>query len=64
MHTMHNVNLTRAAAIVAVIALGACKSLDVVNPNEPDAGRALSDPAALEALAGGTLRTWFNTWEG
>jgi len=61
---MHNVNLTRAAAIVAVLALGACKSLEVSNPNEPDADRALADPAALEALAGGTLRSWFRTWEG
>ncbi|MGH7711419.1 MAG: hypothetical protein ACREOG_09040 [Gemmatimonadaceae bacterium] len=57
-------NLTRAAAVVAVIALGACKSLEVTNPNEPDAGRALADPAALEALAGGTLRTWFSAWDG
>jgi hypothetical protein len=65
MHIMHNVNLTRAAtALVALLALEGCKSLDVQNPNEPDAKRALSDPAALEALAGGTLRTWFNTWDG
>ena len=62
---MHNVNLTRAAtALVALLALGACKSLDVQNPNEPDAKRALSDPAALEALAGGTMRTWFSAWDG
>jgi hypothetical protein len=64
MQTMHNVNLTRVAALCAIVALGACKSLEVVNPNEPDAGRALADPAALEALAGGTLRTWFNAWDG
>lgn len=61
---MHNVNLTRAAAIVALFALGSCKSLDVINPNEPDAGRALADPAALEALAGGALRTWGRMWQG
>ncbi len=61
---MLNMNLTRAAALLGIGALGACKSLDVSNPNEPDAGRALADPAALEALAGGTLRTWFNTWSG
>ena len=44
--------------------VAACKSLDVVNPNEPDAERALADPAALEALAGGTLRTWFIAFDG
>lgn len=59
---MHK-NLTRASALVAIFALGACKTLDVSNPNEPDAKRALADPAALEALAGGTLRSFFNTWE-
>jgi len=61
---MPNVNLTRAAGVLALLSLAACKSLEVTNPNEPDAGRALSDPAALEALAGGTLRSWFNTWSG
>ncbi len=61
---MHYANLVRAAAAVALVAMGACKSLDVQNPNEPDAKRALSDPAALEALAGGTLRTWHNTYQG
>jgi hypothetical protein len=58
MHNMHNVNLNRAAAICALMAFGACKSLEVGNPNDPDAGRALADPAAVEALAGGALRTW------
>lgn len=61
---MQNANLTRAAGLVALVALSACKSLDVINPNEPDAKRALTDPAALEALAGGTLRTWSNTFFG
>jgi starch-binding outer membrane protein, SusD/RagB family len=61
---MRYAKLSRAAGILALVALGACKSLDVVNPNEPDAGRALTDPAALEALAGGTLRTWWNAWMG
>lgn len=57
-------NLTRGAAAFAILAFAGCKSLDVVNPNEPDTERALSDPLALEALAGGTLRSWFNTYEG
>lgn len=54
----------RAAGLIAVIAVAGCKSLDIVNPNEPDAKRALSDPKALEAVAGGTMRTWFNTYDG
>lgn len=52
------------AVVLSVGATAGCKSLDVENPNAPDAKRALSDPDALEAVAGGTLRTWFNTYDG
>lgn len=52
----------RGLALAALVLAG-CNSLDVENPNAPDASRALADPAAIEAVAGGTLRTWFNTWE-
>ncbi len=52
-----------AVAALAVVLVG-CESLNVTNPNEPDAERALSDPAAIEAVAGGTMRTWFNTYIG
>ena len=61
---MHKANLTRATAVLALMALGACKSLDVVNPIEPDAKRALTDPAALEALTGGAVRIWFRYFDG
>ncbi|MGQ0648349.1 MAG: hypothetical protein ACT4P7_12340 [Gemmatimonadaceae bacterium] len=61
---MIKANLTRAAGFLAVFALGACQSLDIENPNEPDAKRALADPAALEALAGGALRTWQRAYFG
>ena len=57
----------RSTRWLCVLALGAavgCQSLDVVNPNDPDAARALSDPAALEAVAGGTLRTWYTGYDG
>ena len=54
----------RASSLLAVLALAGCGSLEVTNPNAPDAKRALSDPAALEAVAGGTMRTWFNGYEG
>lgn len=61
---MQMTRLLRAVSVLAAMAVAGCNSLEVVNPNAPDAKRALSDPAALEAVAGGTLRTWFNTYEG
>ena len=54
----------RASSLLAALVLAGCGSLDVTNPNAPDAKRALSDPAALEAVAGGSMRTWFNGYEG
>ncbi|MES3033189.1 MAG: hypothetical protein V4813_04265 [Gemmatimonadota bacterium] len=54
----------RASGVLAALVLASCGSLEVENPNAPDAKRALSDPAAIEAVAGGTLRTWYNTFEG
>jgi starch-binding outer membrane protein, SusD/RagB family len=47
---------------IALVALAGCNSLDVSNPNEPDAQRALSDPATIEAVAAGAMRTWFNAY--
>lgn len=56
---------TRWMCIAGALTVAACNAdLNVVNPNAPDARRALSDPAALEAVAGGTLRTWFTGYEG
>ena len=55
----------RWLCIAAALAVAACTNdLNIVNPNAPDARRALSDPAALEAVAGGTLHTWFTGYEG
>src|SRR5205814_5349518 len=54
--------IVRGMGAVALIAASGCHSLDVQNPNEPDAQRALSDPNAIEAVAGGALRTWFNAY--
>jgi hypothetical protein len=53
-------------ACIAVIWTGAAcnNDLNIVNPNAPDARRALSDPAALEAVAGGTMHTWFTGYQG
>lgn len=51
-------------AVAVLVGVSACGDLNVPNPNEPDARRALSDPAGVEAIAGGTFRTWFNTHQG
>ncbi len=53
-----------AVGTLAAVMLAGCGSLDVVNPNSPDAKRALADPTALEAVTGGSMRTWFQTYEG
>ena len=34
--------------LLAAVAVTGCKSLDITNPNEPDAARALADPAAID----------------
>jgi hypothetical protein len=54
--------ISRLSALSAVVVALGCGSLDVANPNAPDAVRSLSDPASVEALGAGTLRTWVNTW--
>ncbi len=50
--------------VAALLSVSACGNLDVPNPNAPDAKRALSDPGGVQAIAGGTFRTWFNTHQG
>ena len=61
---MQITRISRAIGILAAVAVAGCSSLDVKNPNAPDAKRALADPTALESVAGGTMRSWFNTFEG
>jgi hypothetical protein len=62
---MTKIRLTGWLSIAAALVVAGCTpGLDVTNPNAPDAKRALSDPAALEAVAGGTLRTWFTGYDG
>jgi len=56
--------LRRLGVCVATLVVTACNTLDITNPNAPDSSRALANPAALEAIAGGTLRTFFNTYNG
>ena len=56
--------LRRAWVLAAVSMTVACNTLDVTNPNAPDADRALTDPTAIEAIAGGTIRSFYNTYNG
>ena len=60
---MKMTTLVQGLGLAAVFAVGGCKSLDITNPNDPDGPRALSDPAAIEAVAGGSIRIWINTFE-
>ena len=61
---MRMTTFVRGLGLGAALAVTGCKSLDITNPNQPDADRALADPAAIEAVAGGSVRIWFNTYEG
>jgi hypothetical protein len=54
----------RGVGAFSLMAIGACHSLDISNPNEPDAKRALADPKSIEALAAGAMQTWFNAYTG
>lgn len=53
---------TRAAVsgLAALVAVGlvSCVDLNVANPNAPDAGRALSTPAEVEALIASAFARW------
>jgi hypothetical protein len=54
----------RLAAVAAAVGTFGCKSLEVTNPNSPDAARAFSDPAAVAALVTGAMRQWYNSRGG
>jgi hypothetical protein len=53
----------RFAGVVAALGGTACKSLEVTNPNNPDAKRAFSDPGAVAGLVTGAVRNWVLTRE-
>lgn len=64
---MRQIMKTTAFAALVVLATAACADLEVVNPNDPDAGRAIGNPEDVEALIGGALNTWheaFYTQDG
>jgi len=52
-------NVIRGAALIALVALGACdKQLTVDNPNSADTKRALVTPADIEAFLGSYYKRW------
>src|SRR5437016_13796320 len=62
MNTMSMNRIIRGLGAVAALTVSACHSLEITNTNEPDKNRALADPTAIEAVASGSLRTWFIAW--
>jgi hypothetical protein len=60
-------NLIRSAILVGVVGvgLGGCeKQLTVSNPNSPDAAKALSSPADVEAFIGSYYKRWHTAMYG
>jgi len=51
-------------ALLALILAGGCDTLKIANPNAPDSPRALSDPATVQSIAVGAMRTWVLTSHG
>lgn len=52
--------MKRVACVGVLLGLTACADLDVVNPNAPDAGRALATPGDVESLIAGSFQQWWN----
>jgi hypothetical protein len=50
---------SRLAAVALAVGTVGCKSLEVSNPNAPDAVRAFSDPLAVAGLVSGAIHSWF-----
>jgi hypothetical protein len=60
---MNHTRFLRGLSALAIITVAGCHSLDITNNNDPDR-TALKDPVTLEALGGGSLRTFFNAYLG
>jgi hypothetical protein len=61
---MKMLNFRKIAGVAATVLLfgaGACADLEVVNPNNPDAGRALGSAGDVEALLAGSYSSWWNS---
>ena len=53
-------NFARWAGVIGLAASLGCKSLDVENPNAPDAKRAFADPSAVAGLVTGGFKGWWD----
>jgi hypothetical protein len=51
--------LLSALAGGAALAAAGCQELTLTNPNNPDRGRTLRQPASVEALASSSFRAWW-----
>ena len=51
-------------ALLALVLAGACSSLNIVDSNDPDQRRALSDPTSVENVGVGAFQTWYLTGQG
>jgi hypothetical protein len=49
-----------AVGAALLLGAGACANLDVVNPNNADAARALATPGDVESLLAGGYNSWFS----
>jgi len=47
--------------VATLLVAGGCETLNISNPNAPDSPRLLSDPATVQSIAVGALRSWYNT---
>src|SRR5437870_6659790 len=47
--------------LVALVFVGACDTLNIANPNDPDRRRALGDPNSIPSVAQGAFQTWYLT---
>ena len=54
------IRTTIAVAAIALLGTAACMDLEVQNPNDADAERALATPGDVEALIGGGWGTWWD----
>ena len=50
--------------VLALVLAGGCGTLNIVDNNDPDRARALSDPATVEAIAVGAFQNWYLTGQG
>ena len=50
--------------VLALILAGGCDTLDIQNPNAPDTPHLLANPASVEAVAQGAMKTWYLTTQG